>query len=213
MIKAMLQLTQEQISYLNGLMLGDGCLSKFVLKSKNCRLRIQRKLTDLDFLEKQYNIFKDFYKNRIKLSSYFDSRTNKKYENCYSQTRFTEEFGKFREKWYPNGKKIVPRDLKLNDIILYQWFCDDGCIIAKSKKNLRTKFATHGFVKEDVKFLQKLLNDYLNSNFKINKEKQKNGKNVYFLQCSTKSSKLLIKKINKYFEDGIMLRKCTWRNV
>lgn len=39
-----------------------------------------------------------------------------------------------REKWYPDGKKVVPLDIQLDPIALAYWYMDDGSV------NKRTKF-------------------------------------------------------------------------
>lgn len=74
-----------------------------------------------------------------------------------------------RERWYPNGVKIVPRDVVLEDVTLAMWFMDDGCGKAltwseKEEYQSRRKgpwvsLATHGFTDEDIEFLIKKLAD------------------------------------------------------
>lgn len=203
-------LTQLQNDTLIGLMLGDGSLS--TLSSVNTsRLSVTRNEKDLDFLNKNYEIFKDFCLSKIIIAKRFDKRTNKIYNSCYFQSRYCKQFGEYRKKWYPNDIKIIPRDLQLNDQILYQWFCDDGCIISRNN-HLEAKFATHGFTKEDNEFLCNKLNYYLNAKFRVQKENQKNGKTVYYIVTnSNECSNLLIKKIDPFFNDNIMMRKVIWK--
>ena len=40
-----------------------------------------------------------------------------------------------RDKWYPNGKKIVPTDLVLTPTALAYWYMDDGSANMRSKHN------------------------------------------------------------------------------
>lgn len=53
-----------------------------------------------------------------------------------------------RARWYPDGKKIVPRDLSLTPRVLAVWYMDDGC-----KQRQRVQFATCAFSLDDVLWL------------------------------------------------------------
>jgi hypothetical protein len=55
-----------------------------------------------------------------------------------------------RNRWYPNERKIVPRDLRLTPTVLLHWFCGDGRG-GDSKGTLG--FCTDGFSVDDVEFL------------------------------------------------------------
>lgn len=74
-------------------------------------------------------------------------------------------FGALRRKWYPNGKKVVPIDLKLTPITLAWWFMDDGsrCVSDRRKgKPRRTQLEqfrlyTNGFSVDDTDRLVDLL--------------------------------------------------------
>lgn len=55
-----------------------------------------------------------------------------------------------RQRWYPNGKKIVPRDLRLTPAVLLHWFCGDG---RGGDRKGTLGFCTDGFTVEDVDFL------------------------------------------------------------
>ncbi|HID28929.1 MAG TPA: hypothetical protein EYP19_02865, partial [Desulfobacterales bacterium] len=57
-----------------------------------------------------------------------------------------------KERWYPHGKKRVPRDLVLSDLTLAVWYLDDGGLSDK-----HAVFATNAFEKEDVEWLSGLL--------------------------------------------------------
>ena len=59
-----------------------------------------------------------------------------------------------RKRWYPNGRKSVPRDLRLTPTVLLHWFCGDGRG-GDSKGTLG--FCTDGFAVDDVEFLVGLL--------------------------------------------------------
>lgn len=54
-----------------------------------------------------------------------------------------------RQRWYPDGKKIIPRDIDVsNPVTLAQWFMGDGSVYHK-----QVTLSTHCFSEEDVKWL------------------------------------------------------------
>lgn len=114
-------------------------------------------------------------------------------------------FKDLHNKWYENGKKIVPKDLELNPITILVWFLDDGCICKKSKTNLVVKFSTDGFNESNVLFLRKILQDYINETMNI----FKNGSG-FILKGSTKAAKSIIQIIEPIYLD-CMNRKAVWR--
>lgn len=86
-------------------------------------------------------------------------------------TTHHEIFEKLREKWYPKGVKIVPRDLILNETILSHWYMDDG---NNNQFKKEITFSTCSFILEDVEFLKFVLNrDYkFNPTITINNRNQ-----------------------------------------
>ena len=54
-----------------------------------------------------------------------------------------------RQRWYPEGVKLVPRDLRLTPMVLAQWFCGDG----SGNSNGTLVFHTEGFSETCVDFL------------------------------------------------------------
>ncbi len=67
-------------------------------------------------------------------------------------------FGQQRERWYPKGYKIVPRDLVLTPTMCNRWYCDDGCLVVMEKYGVyRIELCTDSFTLSEVKYLQQLL--------------------------------------------------------
>lgn len=54
-----------------------------------------------------------------------------------------------RARWYPRGKRHVPRDLVLTPVVFNHWFCGDGTY----NTNGQLILCTNGFKKSDVDFL------------------------------------------------------------
>lgn len=56
-----------------------------------------------------------------------------------------------RKKWYPKGKKVVPKDLSwMDDFTVAKWYMDDGSLSHHEDQNDRAVFSTNGFTKDDV---------------------------------------------------------------
>lgn len=54
------------------------------------------------------------------------------------------------QRWYPNGKKNVPRDITLSPETVYWWYVGDGCL---HKRDGVVIISTNGFTWGDVEFL------------------------------------------------------------
>ncbi len=200
-------LTTEQKDFLEGLLLGDASIV-YPNKNKSLypRLTVSRKDDDKDYLFWQYDVLKDFYLSGPKSKRCFDKRFKKEYYQYHLQTRTGKIFTDYHKKWYPNGIKIIPRDLQITPLLMLIWFLDDGCIVNSSKNGLTIKLATDGFTKDDVNFLSTLLGDYLNEKFNV----YKNGSG-FIIKAPTLAAVKYIKTIEPIFPQ-CMQRKITWRN-
>ncbi len=108
-------MTEEFVDFLNGLLLGDGCLT-------------------IGKAESAYYTHGDKNKNYITwLSSKFEffgiKGKIRKYKNkeAYSfKSLHYYEFYKLAKKWYPNGKKMIPSDFFITPNSLKNWYIGDG---------------------------------------------------------------------------------------
>jgi hypothetical protein len=206
-------LTERQKEVLTGCLLGDAYLG-FGKGSLFPHLKIERKLTDLLYLQWQYDCFSNFCKSGVVKSSTFDIRTNKTYYNCRFLTRNIPEFLSIHQSWYPNGTKIVPRDIKLSPLITAIWFADDGYILHSGKSQLSLSLATDGFVHSDVLFLASCLEDIINESFKVNiKGISKNNALQYVIVGTSKTAYAFIKYIQPEFSKLSMDRKNVWKDI
>jgi len=198
--------TDNQKEFIDGLLLGDASI---VYPSKNSiypRLTLSRKAEDKDYLFWQYDVFRDFYTDTGPTpKNFFDYRTGKTYFQYHLQSKSGEVFTEYYKKWYPNKKKIIPRDLKLTPTTLLVWFLDDGTIIRVSDANLTLWLATNGFCEEDVRFLGEALQAYFGQGFHV----YGNSNRGYKIKCSTESTLKFIKAIDPVFPN-CMKRKRTW---
>ncbi|MDP1712445.1 MAG: hypothetical protein Q8K86_08310 [Candidatus Nanopelagicaceae bacterium] len=88
----------------------------------------------------------------IRKRQYFDERTKKTYTCFLLSTHSYPSFLKLRQKWYPNGKKIIPNDIMLTPETCYWWYLGDG-----SSGNSSLTLFTNGFQKQDVDRISKLM--------------------------------------------------------
>ncbi len=203
-------LTKEQHEILIGGLLGDFCL--FQQKSAiNPLLVVGRSSKDLDYLKYEFEIFKEYCKQGIT----HHTKTIKGYDKIYQIARFRTRslpiFLPYKEKWYPNGKKIIPRDIELTPLTLAIWFCDDGCLTFKTNRSggkdeaMILKFASHGFSEDDNIFLVSLLEKETNEKFYT--YKYKNGT---YIKGYTAAAKAFIKLTEAVLPNS-MSRKYIWR--
>ncbi len=126
----------------------------------------------------------------------------KEFRQLSLQSSSYVEIGNERKRWYPDGKKIVPRDIQFTPVFLAHWFMGDGLSGKRYSEKLdrnyyQLVFCTDGFTKEDVEFLIHKINDIYGYHFKI--KKQREG---YRLQNSRMSEiKDFLYKISPYIVD------------
>jgi len=150
------KLTRDQMSVFDGIMLSDGYLHKLYSPISNSNFSMCSK----------YFGFSNAIKKLLPLSwSYFkhyylpvDKRTGKIYSGWYLGSKRDIFLTEQRKRWYPNEKKIVPKDIKLTPKCLLWWYIGDGHLARKPRsKSRRVVLACEGFKERDVKFLINLL--------------------------------------------------------
>ncbi len=201
------KLTSEQEQVLIGGLLGDF----YLYQNKNhinAGIACSRSAKDKGYAKFEFSLFKDFCNSGVKEKSYFDERTNKTYHGVWFRTRVSEVFTPYKNKWYPNGTKIVPSDLKLTPLICAIWFCDDGSVIRKSEKSLQLQLATDGFTKDEVEFLAELLSKELHELFLVY---PKEGN--YVIHGHTNATIKFIKYIGPHFPKSMKRKSDKWKGI
>lgn len=140
-------LSPEAIEWITGELLGDGCLYSYSSYSAN-----------FCYTSKFYAYIRYIYKTLksfgIERSGRIMRYRNKQFGNStYSYNSLLyEELLPLRNQWYSNGKKIVPRDIKLTPSMIRQWYVGDGSLILDSTRPA-INLGTCGFPVLDVEWL------------------------------------------------------------
>lgn len=169
-------LTKEAKQWIDGELLGDGCLYPssnycvgFCSSSKYKEYAQYVSDTLNSFGIKQCGkIIEQYYKEM----------------DCYDY-KYTSltypELMPIRKRWYPNGKKIIPKDLKLTPLVLRQELIGDGCLHIQTVARPYITLSTCGFPIKDVDWLVKELNK---SGFKATRRPSDNT--IHISSYSTK---------------------------
>jgi len=144
------ELSQEAIEWINGELLGDGHLrphsvsSQFTYSSKHLEYIQYISDTLSSFGIKQCGRIRKIY-----------LRKSNSYSHRYSSLRYVE-LSSTQKKWYPEGKKIIPRDIRFTPLTLRQWYIGDGYLRSSGERS-RIFLYTNGFTVLDVEWLIKQL--------------------------------------------------------
>lgn len=147
--------TQEFLGLLDGLVLGDAWIE--VDGSSEGRLGIEQRGDRgswFDLLTTEFEAF-GVSSTKAPIKGRVGQINGKKFVGRDALSFRTGKYKPFtnqRERWYPLGKKRVPRDIRLDPKTLAHWYWGDG-----STSKGRMAFHTDGFPEEDVRFLQGLL--------------------------------------------------------
>jgi len=162
---------------INGSLLGDAYISK--PHSKNWNSSLCKKNIYYDhvlFFAKQIlekNAEKRIF-GPIEPSGNLSSNGKPYYFlNTYKHPELTQ----LRKLWYPNGKKIIPRNIEITSETLLHWFLDDGySYIVKykgktnTKNHIRVCLCSDCFTKNDLFWMRDLLKTKFNLYFHLGKK-------------------------------------------
>lgn len=174
-------------SVIDGLLLGDAWIEQKSGQA-NARLGIEVKNSSEDWLVKISEIF-----NQHNIKHSISKRPARKkviqgvetvsQESLVLRTSLYPNFAIQRKRWYPNGKKRVPKDLVINKYTLAHWYWGDGCT-----DNYLVRIYTNNFTKEGCKFLISSLEDSFNLRFSLSSS---GGKPILDLYNNTERERFL----------------------
>lgn len=147
--------------YLDGLLLGDGCLSSITGHERNISpVYIQTFATR--YKEWAEQIQRDFKVLGITSSIHaYDSNNGIKQiegrkfiaPTISLATLHYYEFNLARRRWYLNGNKTLPSDLILTPLVILNWYLGDGCLYHHKAGNYRIILATQCFTDNELDYL------------------------------------------------------------
>jgi len=144
------QVTEAFLELVDGLLLGDAWIE--VDGTSEGRLGLEQTVRHepwLDSVEQEFfrigiSVSRGYRKPRVGL---LHGRTVKSKRSATLRTRKYRPFTEQRVRWYPDGGKHVPSDVRLSPRALAHWYWGDGATVNEGYGML---FHTDGFAEEDV---------------------------------------------------------------
>ena len=144
-------LSQEAIEFIYGELLGDGCVTQHS-KVSAVYGHSSKYRSYLEWLSSEFNRF------GIEQVGKINRRVHKCGAITYKYTtRSYPELLEMRKLWYPYGKKIIPRSLRISPLMLRQHYIGDGALRHNGNGRPSISLHTDGFKPADVGFLRGLL--------------------------------------------------------
>ncbi len=139
---------QTQSNILDGLMLSDAYVS-----GKQRLLHFSQRRQNREYVEyvaQSLGIDSDRVRDRTRKP---DKRTGKVYECSELRTLSHPVFIQMHERWYRDGKKVVPGDLRITPECVLHWFlCDGSC--SANRGGAQLVLCTDSFSRAEVESLR-----------------------------------------------------------
>lgn len=116
-------LSEVQQQLILGCVLGDG----YLRKKTNAHLQITHSIKQKEYVDWKYQILKNLVITPPKVYRGNAGRVGYRFF-----TRSIPEFTVFYDRFYQNGTKTIPSDIKLSPLSLAVWYMDDGSKSYKS---------------------------------------------------------------------------------
>ena len=131
---SVLNLNRTQLAVVYGSIMGDAYLQS---NGTNARLRFEHSLSQEQYILWKFNFLKNIFSDSaiVKINR-IHPKTKQEYKYVRCQSKTLPELKKIRDIFYPEGKKIVPLNLKkylMEPISLAVWFMDDGYYYLRDK--------------------------------------------------------------------------------
>jgi hypothetical protein len=142
---------QTQSNMLDGLLIGDAYIPAnqrllYFGQRRACREYVE-------YVAQQLGVEVERVRDRARQP---DKRTGRVYECSELRTLSDPIYARLRERWYRDGKKVVPDDLRISREFVLHWFlCDGACSVNRGSGHLM--LCTDAFTREEVESLQRLL--------------------------------------------------------
>lgn len=137
-----LELPKRARMFIDGELLGDGSM---LVRGKNASFRHGGKYRGYEEWMRE-----KFIEWGLQCSKIYEYEREK--STIYQfETLTYPSMTEFYHRWYPDGEKIVPKDIELSSITVRQWYIGDGQLCRKGDGGIA--LFTIPFPKEDVEFL------------------------------------------------------------
>lgn len=165
--------TEVQKALVVGSILGDGCLCDNWSKT-NSRLFINHCIEQKEYILWKYGILKNYILSEPR----FYARNNSMTIRTISHRELTI----LRNIFYPNGKKMIPLNIKEfieNPLTLAVWFMDDGNAVIRKNKLYGYHINSQSFTYNENHLISKVLNDLYGIESTVEKNHRKYRIAVY----------------------------------
>ena len=193
-----IELTNEQLEFLYGSLLGDMSISKGVV---NARCAISQGGEQEDYFDYKCSIIKD-YLGKISKTPRYDKRADKWYNKYLVRTLANPVFNELYNQLYVNGVKTITREWlnKLAYRSLAFWFMDDG--------HQSGVLATNCFSEQECKLIQEVLLNKFNIQTTI-----QHYNNSYLIYITKKGKIEFYKNCVQYFIPSMLYKVHNWNLV
>ena len=184
------ELTNEQKSLIIGSILGDGYIRQLPGRA-DAFLEINHSIKAQQYVDYKYKILKDICESEPKIRYTDEGKTKQAYR---FYTKQNPEITLLYKQFYKEGKKVIPRNLKLDPMILAIWYMDDGSKTQNklNSANINIYLNTQQFPLNDQKYLLHLLRQ-VGINARLNKDK------IYYrVRVLKESVSVFMQMIDKY---------------
>lgn len=131
---SVLNLNKIQLAVIYGSVMGDAYLQS---NGINARLRFEHSLKQEQYILWKFNFLKSIFTDSVIVRiNRIHPKTKQEYKYVRCQSKTLPELKKIKDIFYPEGKKIVPLNLKeylAEPIALAIWFMDDGYYYLRDK--------------------------------------------------------------------------------
>lgn len=194
--KKSLSLTQIQKNLIIGAMLGDGNL-RIIGRNREASFAVDHSNHQKEYVLWKYGIMSEWVTTKPKiLTRIYHKNPKRLLTSLRFQTISHPEFSFWHKVFYPEGIKIVPKNIQeilVSPLSLAIWFMDDG------NKNHQAVFLnTQQFEKYDQECLMECLNQNFGLECTLNKHWMYKGKQLYRIRVSTKSTRVLHTLVEEY---------------
>jgi len=178
-------LTVTQHAVLIGSILGDGTIRRQRGK-KNALFEVNHSLAYKPYVDWKFSKFSEYVRTPPK-----PRKGNGKRVAYRFTTRSLLIFTDYYLKFYENGKKLIPLDLKLTPLALAVWYMDDGSISRNA-----CYLNTQQFRIEEQERLCEILSKDFGIDSKLNKDKS-----YYRIRVTSEGTEILFRIIDPYVHE------------